>query len=204
MTYNDESYLSDLDIEGKRNFTALATGTYGTSQEPGLRITKFTGVKKDKNGSDRYSWRVVAINGAAGSAFAVVTLKPWHTTPEAMKLAGFKLPDEAVNQKTLSVLREKLAEEALEKVEAANTPDDKVDEAVKKAVENELTTVRINVGTILRLQDWSRLERTVAGWQPEAFVGTEFSGTIEPGIKPTAADVKSVFSKNKPAQGGCA
>lgn len=206
--YTDESYLQGVDVgftgeKKKYPRVALPARTYGNGKQPGLYIKKYTGQGEETSGATRHGWLVLALNGTEGSAFLNISLRPWYTTPEGMKLAGFGIPDSAINATALNLIQEGLAEQAAAKVEAANTPDDQKESAITDAIAGELTRVRINVGQILRLQDWAggdfarigKPSRSIASWNPESFVGVEFSGSIQKGNKPDSAQVKTVFHK---------
>src|SRR3990167_2733863 len=71
--------------------------------------------------------------------------------------------------------------------------------ATQTAYDNLLTQIRINVGSIFRLQDWAGQPLDPqTDWQ--SLVGTEFAGSIEAGLSGGTSDVKSVYSRKRAKQ----
>ncbi len=92
---------------------------------------------------------------------------------------------------------------ATNKVIAANTPAENLEEAAKVQYGKELMQVSINVGQFLTLQDWKGVPRSLQ-FDPSQLVGTEFSGKVEAttytkktGEPGSGAEVVSVYSKAK-------
>jgi len=86
---------------------------------------------------------------------------------------------------------------ATEKVMAANTPPEKIEEAVVTQYRKELMAISIKVGQLFTLQDWAGIERD-PGKDPIALVGTEFSGKVEASnLGQEKSEIASIYSRKK-------
>ena len=94
----------------------------------------------------------------------------------------------------------KLYAEIAKKLAVSGTPADLLEAATEKEYEKQVTTIRIAVGTIFRLQDWGGKPRNPKA-DLDTLVGTEFSGKVVEGIMPPTTEVKSVFTKKVKANG---
>lgn len=123
-----------------------------------------------------------------GTAFFSLNLKQEWLNPVAIAFgfsgkevdlvaAGVSRGD--FSQEQADAYKADIQKQAVDKVVAANTPAEAMDEAVVKAYESILTQIRINVGTLFRLQDWKGVPRN-PDMDLHELVGTEFSGTIRP------------------------
>jgi|SRR5580765_81102 len=88
---------------------------------------------------------------------------------------------------------------ATEKVAKANTPPEKVDEAIEAQYRKELLQISIKIGEIFTLQDWAGLPRNPSADLHE-LVAAEFSGKVEKGMQGDSTEVTRVYSKSKKAE----
>jgi hypothetical protein len=86
---------------------------------------------------------------------------------------------------------------ATDKVTAANTPPEKMEEAVESQYRKELMAISIKMGQLFTLQDWAGMERD-PGRDPVLLVGTEFSGKVETSnLGQGQSEVASIYSRKK-------
>lgn len=87
---------------------------------------------------------------------------------------------------------------AVAKVTAANTPDDKVEEAVAAQYRKELTQISIKMGQLFTLCDWKGIPRDPA-LEVVTLVGTEFSGKVEASnlAGKDGSEVAGIYSRSK-------
>jgi hypothetical protein len=180
------TFAQEIVFETKqREKVALPVGTYGTGKIPGLKIVKALGAKATKNdGLYRHSFLVASTDDAIeGTSFLALNLREEWTLPAAVAIA-FGVEEKAVasgelTEEDIMDFKDKL----LASVEGDSEKYDKL-----------VTQIRINVGTIFRLQDWGGQERN-AGADLLSLEGVKFSGKTEPGFSGTTTEVSSVFSK---------
>jgi hypothetical protein len=175
--------------------TPLPAGQYGTNTEPGLEVLSFIGSKETKSaGLKRHSFLVGASNGTEGTAFLALQWKDDWLRDAAMALA-FSKPEWAPQEEQDACLKAWYEESVLAS-QAANVPPEEAEKWCEKHVDNIKTQIRINVGTLFRLQDWTGKERDPSV-QLGALRGIQFSGVIEKGVSGDSMEVKSVISRKK-------
>lgn len=175
---------------------ALPAGTYGTGSEPGLKIVAALDSKETKEpGLWRYGWLVAATGAAEGTCFFHINLRNEWLEDGALALA-FSTPELATGDGEMNEARDTLMVLAASKAAANGSPADKLEADTAAIYEKVLTQIRINVGTVFRLQDWAEKERD-PHVDPQKLVGTEFSGTVEASsiAGSVTTEVKTVFSK---------
>lgn len=177
----------------------LPAGTYGSNTLPGLKIVSYIGVKETKTaGLFRHSFLVASTDTAEGTAFLPIQLRDEWLTEGSIDLAfDTKGEKKKVEESIRVTAQHLLADQAVKKALANNTPSDQLETASEEIFNDVLTQIRINIGTIWRLQDWAGVLRD-PNTDKNSLVGVEFSGIVAPGIVAGSSDVKSIFSKKKP------
>ena len=185
-------------LDPPRERSALPVGKYGNSTTPELHIVHYNGVKPTKTDDlNRHSFLVAGMNGVAGTAFLAIQVKDAWLNPEAVSLAfGITAAELGTTEMKVATFRASFLEQAAARAVANNTPPEALQQATQTAYDNLLTQIRINVGTILRLQDWAGQPRNPqTDWQ--SLVGTEFAGSVEAGLSGGTSDIKSVYSRKR-------
>lgn len=130
-----------------------------------------------------------------GTAWLSLTLHEMWLNPEACALAftessrnkegviqadyiAAAIQEGEATQESISKAQDYFKSIASQKVIAANTPDDKMQEAYESQYGKELIQISIKVGQFVTLQDWKGVPRDLH-LDPLQLVGTEFSGKIE-------------------------
>jgi hypothetical protein len=150
-----------------------------------------------------------------GTAFLSVTLHELWLTPEATALAFTEasrnkegviqadyvtkaIADGDATQDSIDRAAGHFKSLAADKVLAANTPDDQVQDATDTQYKKELTQISIKVGQFLTLQDWAGQPRDLQ-FDPLKLVGTQFSGKVETKEfnGKSEAEVSAIWSKKK-------
>jgi hypothetical protein len=87
---------------------------------------------------------------------------------------------------------------AIDKVIAANTPEDQIQAAVETQYRKELMQISIKMGEYFTLQDWAGIPRD-PNHDPITLVGAEFAGKVEASNMPgkTGSEVTRVYSLSK-------
>lgn len=188
----------DIVLDPPRERVALPVGSYGKSNQAALKVVHYNGSKATKDPDLlRHSFLVAGMDGVAGTSFLAIQVKDTWLTPEAAALAFNQDPESVgANPTGVAAFHQLLLEQAAARAVANNTPEEQLTTATQTAYDNLLTQIRINVGTIFRLQDWAGVPRNPqVDWQ--SLVGTEFAGSIEAGISGNTTDVKSVYSRKQ-------
>ena len=192
------SGYDNIILDPPRERSALPVGKYGNSGTPELKIVHYNGSKPTKTDDlNRHSFLVAGLNGVAGTAFLPIQVKDAWLSPEAVSLA-FAIPaaDLGTTETKVATFRASFLEQAAARAVANNTPEEAMEQATQTAYDNLLTQIRINVGTIFRLQDWAGQPRNPqTDWQ--SLVGTEFAGSVEAGLSGGTSDIKSVYSRKR-------
>jgi hypothetical protein len=149
-----------------------------------------------------------------GTAWLSLTLHEMWLNPEACALAfteasrnkegviqadyiAAAIQEGEATQESISKAQDYFKKVATDKVIAANTPDDKMQEAYESQYGKELTQISIKVGQFVTLQDWKGVPRDLH-FDPLQLVGTEFSGkVITSTIGTGGSEVSTVYSKKK-------
>ncbi|MBO0887484.1 hypothetical protein J2P12_00125 [Candidatus Bathyarchaeota archaeon] len=151
-----------------------------------------------------------------GTAFLSITIHEDWTHPAALAMAFTEATRNKEGKLGKDYLAEaiasgevdaKVAEEgkayyrkiATEKVIAANTPPEKIDEAIEAQYRKELMQISIKMGEFFTLLDWAGIPRD-PNHDPITLVGTEFSGKVETsnfGANPGNTEVTRVYSRSK-------
>lgn len=150
-----------------------------------------------------------------GTAFLSITLHELWLTPEATALAFTEasrnkegevqadyvakaLAGGDVTQESLDKARAHFKQVATDKVIAANTPAEGMQEAVDKQYAKELTQISIKVGQFVTLEDWAGVPRSLQ-FDPKQLINTEFSGKVETREfnGKSGSEVVSVYSKKR-------
>lgn len=182
---------------------ALPPDKYGNSASPALRVVSYIGARGTKDPDlTRHSLLVAGTNGVDGTAFLAIQLKKAWLTDEAISLAfnkGEPLP--TTTAQNVATAKQFFVEDAVATLKRNNTPADQVTPAlIESTYDKIMTRIRIDVGTIFRLQDWMGVERN-----PQVSLGTlvgaDFSGEVEAGQPNKEGDptsqVKSVYSRKQ-------
>lgn len=181
-------------VGGTGEKIALPVGPYGDKNKPGLSVLSYIGAKETKNkGEYRHSFLVGGID-VDGTCFWAINLRDRWRDDGPLALA-FNMP-EMVKPEVLKEAEQDLKTEAAQKAIANHTPDDKLETATEEIYKKILLQIRINVGSIFRLQDWRGVERD-ATVDLNTLVGTRFSGTVEKSNVGDTTEIKSIFSKSK-------
>lgn len=134
-----------------------------------------------------------------GTAFMRVTLDQYWITPEAVAMAFTEVSrnqngDIQKDHVTAALEAGEVTEGDLEacsayfrttaqtKVLAANTPEDKLEQAIEDQYRKELQQISIKVGQFFTLQDWKNdgdKSKRNLDLDPMELVGVEFSGKVE-------------------------
>ena len=196
------SYEDNFDVGFQSERKPLAAGIYGDGINPGLEIVSYVAPKEPTSTDpDKYQhgWLTVSTNGAEGQAFLNINLKSVWLTPEAVSLAFNKgNPVDGTTAEKVATFRQMLLEQAAARAATNNTPEEAMEQATQTAFDKQLAEIKINVGTIYRLQDWKGIQRDRTA-PLASLVGTEFSGVVEAGQKQSAR-VSSVYSRKKAKQ----
>jgi hypothetical protein len=150
-----------------------------------------------------------------GTAFLSLTLHELWLNMEATSLAFTEasrnkegviqadhvakaIADGDVTEESIAKARAHFLQVATEKCVAANTPADKLEEAVQVQYGKELTQISIKTGQFLVLQDWAGKPRNLQ-FDPTQLVGAEFSGKVETKDfnGKSGSEVTAVYSKKK-------
>jgi hypothetical protein len=150
-----------------------------------------------------------------GTAFLSLTLNEMWLNPEACALAfteasrnkegviqadyvAAAIQEGEATQESIDKARAYFQKVATDKVIAANTPEDKLQEAMEAQYGKELTQISIKVGQFVTLQDWLGQPRDLH-FDPVKLVGTEFSGKVETHEYQgkSGSEVVAVYSKSK-------
>jgi hypothetical protein len=150
-----------------------------------------------------------------GTAFLKVVLHELWLNPEATALAFTEasrnkegviqadyvakaIESGETDQESIEKARAHFRQVATDKVIAANTPAEQMEEAVEDQYQNELTQISIKVGQFVDLLDWVGVPRDLH-FDPIKLVGAEFSGKIEhrEWQGKTRAEVKTVYGRSK-------
>jgi len=187
---------------------ALPAGKYGTSKEAGLKVVKYLSSKPSKNDPELVDHGyLVASDNEDGTAFYHLRVKAWwlHDSVAALAFTSDKqdmvasaIAEGKATQTEVDSAIKILEAIAHGKVIAANTPEDKVDEAVATTYKNLLTQIRIAIGEVFRLQDWKGVPRSLE-FDPASFDGVSFSGVVEPGYSAGTSEVRSIYGRSRAA-----
>jgi hypothetical protein len=150
-----------------------------------------------------------------GTAFLHITLHELWLTPEATALAFTEasrnkegviqadyvakaIADGEATEESIDQARAHFLQVATDKVIAANTPSDQIQEAVDKQYQKELTQISIKVGQFVTLEDWKGVPRSLQ-FDPKDLVSTEFSGKVESREfnGKTGSEVTAIYSRKK-------
>jgi hypothetical protein len=150
-----------------------------------------------------------------GTAWLSLTLHEMWLNPEACALAfteasrnkegviqadyiAAAIQEGEATQESISKAQDYFKKVATDKVIAANTPDDKMQEAYESQYGKELTQISIKVGQFVTLQDWKGVPRDLH-FDPLQLVGTDFSGKIETKEfnGKSGSEVTAVYAKKK-------
>lgn len=150
-----------------------------------------------------------------GTAFLALTLDDLWLAPESIALAfteasrnkageiqkdyeKMSLEDKSVTEESLQKCREHFQGLARDKVIAANTPEESLEEAFRVQYRKELQQVAIKVGQFFVLQDWKNggdKSKRDPQLNPMELAGTEFSGKVEhTDIGKGGSEVTAVYS----------
>lgn len=182
------------------NWRQVATETSGREQKPDLTAGKYKDLKVVKNwgptqkDANRVSLSVVS-EGHEGFANLYLQLNDEWKHDAIIALA---MGEEAIKAaqatgditaREIAQAREYIHNLASEKVANANTPDTEVEAATDKQTSNILTQIKINIGTLWRLQEWGGFPANEHA-NLDDLVGVKFAGRIEEfGGKLTVKDV---------------
>src|ERR1700733_3790922 len=188
VNYNEKG--SKLDKSGAMRHSFLVSATRPSREANAIYQAALAEVAKSKNGA-------VAPEPPdyAGTAFFTITLHELWLNMEATSLAFTEasrnkegvvqadhvakaIADGDVTEESIAKARAHFLQVATEKCVAANTPADKLEEAVQVQYAKELTQISIKVGQFVTLQDWKGIPRNLQ-FDPTQLVGTEFSGKVE-------------------------
>jgi len=181
---------------------AIPVGNHGNKTTAALKIVKYLGERPTQADPElvQYGFLVGLESGADGTAFFNLKLKEAWLTPEAVALA-FNLVSPSVEAGLTTGA--KIAEAQKQFLEVAenraiknNTPETELEKATETGYDNQMTQIRINVGTLFRLQEWAGVGRSTT-FNPAAFEGVKFAASVEPGFKGDTTEIKTVFSKAK-------
>lgn len=150
-----------------------------------------------------------------GTAFLPLTLHEMWLNPEATALAftessrnkeGVIQADYVqqaiaggdVTQESIDKAIAHFRQVATDKVIAANTPAEQMEEAVNAQYAKELTQISIKVGQFLTLQDWKGVERSLQ-FDPTTLINATFSGKVESREfnGKAQSEVVAIYSKKK-------
>lgn len=161
----------------EKTYESLPENTYGSKTQPGLTILRYLGPKDTKTeGTTRHTFLVGSLNGTKGTAFLQINLRESWLTPGAVALA---MNDHSnVSKADLDSAEKQLYSEAAAAVIKANTPADKQETATTEQYNKNLTTARIAIGTLFRLQDWDGANKNDPNEPMDALVECFFSGHV--------------------------
>ncbi len=203
---------SKMDKSGSMRHSFLVAATRPSKEA----LTEFAqGYYQGKNGGKHKLNPLLTEPDYEGTAFLSLTLNEYWLSPEATALAFTEasrnkegvvqadyvakaLTSGEVTQESIDNAVAHFQQVATDKVIAANTPEESMQEAMAAQYRKELTQISIKVGQFLTLQDWKGFERTLQ-FNPTDLVNTEFSGKIE--VREfngkSGAEVSSIYSKAK-------
>lgn len=188
------SKWKDVVVTGGGERITLPTGQYGSKDHAGLVILSYIGEKETKNkGEFRHSFLVGGID-QDGTCFWAINLRDRWRDDGPLALA-FNMP-EIVSEEVLKEAEQDLKTEAAQKAIANHTPEDQLAEATEKIYKGIIMQIRINVGSIFRLQDWAGRDRD-ATIDLGTLVGIRFSGTVEKSSIGESTEIKNIISKKK-------
>jgi hypothetical protein len=150
-----------------------------------------------------------------GTAFLSLTLHELWLTPEATALAFTEasrnkegvvqadyvakaIADGEASQDSINEAIAHFKKVATDKVLAANTPAEQIQEAVDKQYQKELIQISIKVGQFVTLQDWKGVPRSLQ-FDPKGLVNTEFSAKVESREfnGKTGSEITSIYSRKR-------
>jgi hypothetical protein len=150
-----------------------------------------------------------------GTAFLAVTLHKMWLNPEAAALAftensrnreGVVQADHVAasiqagetSAESIENARAYFRQLATDKVMAANTPTESIEEAVDTQYKKELQQISIKLGEFLSLCDWANQPRNLNTDVRIAFLGCQFAGKVETStLGRGGSEVSRVFSRSK-------
>lgn len=193
----------------------LPAGAYGVPQvkdksvqvypDTKLRFVWY-GTKEVKNGQTQHTLMAVAdgMEGPEGQAFFKVNLKDTSFYTDAIVAVALGWATDLVKEGNLTAEQVKAAEgellnEAAKTVIANNVPSERYEEETEKALDNLKSQIRINIGSIFRLQDWGGQERGLKNGAIKDLVGVTFAGKVEQREfnNQVNSEVKSVYAPRK-------
>ena len=150
-----------------------------------------------------------------GTAFLSLTISELWTAPESLAIAFTEASRNkegviqkdwealykeagAVTDESLAKCRAHFNQVATDKVIAANTPEDQLNDAVKAQYRKELQQISIKMGQFFDLQDWKNggdKSKRDPQLNPLELVGVEFSGKVEKSGVGDGSDVSRIFSR---------
>ena len=150
-----------------------------------------------------------------GTAFLSLTLHELWLCPEATALAFTEasrnkegqiqadyvakaIQEGEATEESMEKARAHFRQVATDKVIAANTPDEQMEEAVETQYKKELTQISIKVGQFVTLMDWAGKKRDLQ-MDPKDLLNTKFSGKVESREfnGKTGVEVTAIYSKKK-------